>query len=99
MKGTQEMPQVQASGGLTQCGFSRAVMQILELQGVEQLKTVNILEDAEMRAGIKEYNNWPTIPQVFIKGEFVGGTDIMLQMHKDGSLEDLLIKEGIVKDE
>lgn len=75
------------------------VGRICSRSGVEQLKTVNILEDAEMRAGIKEYNNWPTIPQVFIKGEFVGGTDIMLQMHKDGSLEDLLIKEGIVKDE
>jgi monothiol glutaredoxin len=66
---------------------------------VEQFKTVNVLEDEEIRSGIKDFNNWPTIPQVFIKGEFIGGTDIVLQMHKDGSLEDMLIKEGIVKDE
>ncbi len=66
---------------------------------MEQFKTVNVLEDEEIRSGIKDFNNWPTIPQVFIKGEFIGGTDIVLQMHKDGSLEDMLIKEGIVKDE
>ena len=58
MKGDAHVPQ---------CGFSRAVVQILNLQGVEQFKTVNVLDDAEIRAGIKEFNNWPTIPQVFIK--------------------------------
>lgn len=111
MKGDAQAPQ---------CGFSKAVVQILTLQGVEKFKAVNVLADNEIRAGIKEFNSWPTIPQVFIKvrdchhyfvsrsltplppnskGEFIGGTDILLNMHKSGELEDLLIKEGIVKDE
>lgn len=74
-------------------------MQILEAQGVEKYGTLDILQDDEVRGGIKEFTQWPTIPQVFIKGEFIGGTDILLEMHKAGSLEELLIKEGIVKDE
>ncbi|KAI8901575.1 thioredoxin-like protein [Globomyces pollinis-pini] len=90
MKGTKEQPQ---------CGFSRGVVQILQLQGVEEYDTVNILEDQDMRQGIKEYTSWPTIPQVFIKGEFVGGFDIMMNMHQSGELEDTLIKEKIVNPE
>ncbi|OXG44804.1 Grx4 family monothiol glutaredoxin [Cryptococcus neoformans Bt120] len=88
MKGTPDAPQ---------CGFSRAVCQILDVQGVprENLKTYNCLEDQELREGIKEYSEWPTIPQVYIKGEFVGGCDILLSMHQSGELEDLLIKEGL----
>lgn len=58
-----------------------------------------MLEDEELRAGIKEYSNWPTIPQVYVKGEFLGGADILYNMHQSGELEDLLIKEGIVKEE
>ena len=71
MKGTPDAPQ---------CGFSRAVCQILDVQGVprESLKSFNCLEDQELRAGIKEYSEWPTIPQVYVKGEFVGGCDIVL---------------------
>ncbi|RSH93887.1 monothiol glutaredoxin grx5 [Saitozyma podzolica] len=89
MKGTPETPQ---------CGFSRAVCQILDVQGVprEKLKTFNCLEDQELREGIKEYSEWPTIPQVYIKGEFVGGCDIVLSMHQSGELEKLLVKEGLV---
>ncbi|WVN86633.1 Grx4 family monothiol glutaredoxin [Cryptococcus depauperatus CBS 7841] len=88
MKGTPEAPQ---------CGFSRAVCQILDVQGVprENLKTYNCLEDQELREGIKEYSEWPTIPQVYVKGEFVGGCDILLSMHQSGELEELLIKEGL----
>ncbi|TPX38661.1 hypothetical protein SeMB42_g06610 [Synchytrium endobioticum] len=89
MKGTKERPM---------CGFSRAVVQILELQGAP-FETVNVLSEEEIRTGIKEFTSWPTIPQVFVKSEFVGGCDILLQMHQNGSLEEMLIKEGIVKDQ
>jgi monothiol glutaredoxin len=88
MKGTRESPQ---------CGFSRAVVQILNLHNVPY-QTVNILESEEIRTAIKEYNNWPTIPQVMVNGEFVGGCDIMLNMHKTGELETLLIKEGLLEE-
>ncbi|KAG0264901.1 monothiol glutaredoxin grx5 [Actinomortierella ambigua] len=83
------------------CGFSRAVMQIMEVQGVDldTLKTFNILEDEELRSGMKEFSSWPTFPQVYIGGEFVGGCDIMVNMHQSGELEDLLVKEGIVEPE
>ncbi|KAJ3090243.1 monothiol glutaredoxin grx5 [Quaeritorhiza haematococci] len=90
MKGTKDMPM---------CGFSRAVVQILQLQGVQSFQDINVLADDEVRAGIKEYTSWPTIPQVFVKGEFVGGCDIMVNMHQSGELEELLVKEGIVKSE
>ncbi|CAG8647725.1 25522_t:CDS:2, partial [Dentiscutata erythropus] len=89
MKGTPDSPQ---------CGFSRAVVQILNTQGVDpkRIKTFNVLEDQELREGIKEYSKWPTVPQVYIKGEFIGGCDIMLNMHQSGELEDLLAKEGLI---
>ncbi|KAF8934283.1 monothiol glutaredoxin grx5 [Haplosporangium bisporale] len=93
MKGTPDAPQ---------CGFSRAVMQILTVQGVDMqnsLKSFNILADEELRSGIKEYSSWPTIPQVYVNGEFVGGCDIMLSMHQSGELEKLLLKEGLVEPE
>ncbi|ORX33790.1 thioredoxin-like protein [Kockovaella imperatae] len=91
MKGTPDHPE---------CGFSRAVAQILDVQGVprEKMKTFNILQDAELRTNIKEYSEWPTIPQVYVKGEFVGGADIMYSMHKDGSLEKMLVKEEIIEE-
>ncbi|KAI9209086.1 thioredoxin-like protein [Polychytrium aggregatum] len=87
MKGTKDAPQ---------CGYSRAVVQILNAQGVESFESMNVLADEEVRQGIKEYTSWPTIPQVFIKGEFIGGCDIILSMHQSGELEELLVKEGIV---
>lgn len=87
MKGSKEQPQ---------CGFSRAVCQILELQKAD-FKSVNVLDDPILRQNIKEFTNWPTIPQVFIKGEFVGGCDILINMHQSGELEDTLIKEKLVK--
>ncbi|CAI2161782.1 19394_t:CDS:2 [Funneliformis geosporum] len=92
MKGTPELPE---------CGFSRAVVQIFQVQGVDfsKIKTFNVLEDNELRQGVKEYSQWPTVPQVYIKGEFVGGCDIMLNMHQSGELEELLLKQGLIPEE
>ena len=81
IKGTKTEPQ---------CGFSRAVVQILELNGVKEYSFVNVLENEETRQGIKEFTNWPTIPQVFVKGEFIGGCDILINMHQSGELEKIL---------
>ncbi|KAJ1955528.1 monothiol glutaredoxin grx5, partial [Linderina pennispora] len=88
MKGTPDEPM---------CGFSRAVVQILQMHGVDELVGVDCLQDPEIREGIKEYTDWPTIPQVYVKGEFIGGCDVMVQMHQSGELHELLIKEGILK--
>lgn len=85
MKGTAAFPQ---------CGFSAAVVQILSQIGVA-FKDVNILEDATIRQGIKDFTNWPTIPQLYIKGEFVGGCDIVKEMFVSGELQDLLKEKGI----
>jgi len=89
MKGTPETPQ---------CGFSRAAVQILNMHGVptEKLKTFNVLEDAELRSAIKEFSEWPTIPQIYVNGEFVGGCDILLSMNQSGELDTLLVKNGII---
>ena len=83
MKGTAQFPQ---------CGFSGRAVQILKACGVEprSLATVNVLDDPEVRQGIKEYSNWPTIPQLYVKGEFIGGSDIMMEMYESGELQQLL---------
>lgn len=78
MKGTPQFPQ---------CGFSATAIQILKHLGVQTLHTVNVLEDADIRQGIKEYANWPTIPQLYIRGEFIGGCDIMKEMFQSGELK------------
>ena len=83
MKGTAQFPQ---------CGFSGRAIQVLKASGVTELKTVNVLEDDEIRQGIKEYANWPTIPQLYIDGEFVGGSDIMMEMYQSGELQQLIAK-------
>lgn len=80
MKGTKLMPQ---------CGFSNNVVQILNAMGVPY-ETVNVLDDWEIRQGIKEYSNWPTIPQVYINGEFVGGSDILIELYQKGELQEVL---------
>ncbi len=85
MKGTATFPQ---------CGFSSTVIQIFDYLGAEYT-TVNVLEDPDIRQGIKDFNNWPTIPQVFVKGEFVGGCDIMREMFETGELKTLLVDKGI----
>ncbi|XP_068960349.1 glutaredoxin-related protein 5, mitochondrial [Petaurus breviceps papuanus] len=86
LKGTPQQPQ---------CGFSNAVVQILRLHGVSDYAAYNVLEDPDLRQGIKDYSNWPTIPQVYLNGEFVGGCDILLQMHQNGDLVEELKKLGI----
>ena len=74
------------------CGFSGRAIQILKACGVEPraLATVNVLEDEAVRQGIKEYSNWPTIPQLYVKGEFIGGSDIMMEMYESGELQQLV---------
>ena len=81
MKGTAQFPM---------CGFSGRAIQILKASGASELKTFNVLEDEGVRQGIKEYANWPTIPQLYIDGEFVGGSDIMMEMFENGELQQLL---------
>nr|WP_316643698.1 Grx4 family monothiol glutaredoxin [uncultured Roseateles sp.] len=81
MKGTAQFPM---------CGFSGRAIQILKACGVNELKTVNVLEDEGIRQGIKEYANWPTIPQLYVNGEFVGGSDIMMEMYEAGELQQVI---------
>ena len=83
MKGNANFPQ---------CGFSGRAIQILKACGVDAkaITTVNVLEDAEVRQGIKEYSNWPTIPQLYVKGEFIGGSDIMTEMYESGELQKVI---------
>jgi monothiol glutaredoxin len=78
-----------------QCGFSARVVQILNHMGVP-FKTANVLEDMELREGIKQYSQWPTIPQLYVKGEFVGGCDIVTEMFQSGELETLMAEKGVV---
>ncbi|MFC3050800.1 Grx4 family monothiol glutaredoxin [Kordiimonas pumila] len=85
MKGTPVFPQ---------CGFSSVVSQVIQHLGVEY-KTYNVLEDAELREGIKTFSDWPTIPQLYIKGEFVGGCDIVREMFETGELQQLLTEKGV----
>jgi len=85
MKGTPIFPQ---------CGFSAAVVGVLSHLGVK-FKGINILEDAELRQGIKDFSNWPTIPQLYVKGEFVGGCDIVREMYQSGELQQILGQKGI----
>src|SRR5688572_7376101 len=81
MKGTPQFPQ---------CGFSSLAVQVLNACGVQDFLSVNVLADAEIRQGIKSYANWPTIPQLYVNGEFVGGSDIMKEMYQSGELQKLL---------
>ena len=80
---------MKGSASFPMCGFSGRAVQILKACGVEPktLKTVNVLEDDAIRQGIKEYSNWPTIPQLYVKGEFIGGSDIMMEMYESGELQ------------
>ena len=77
-----------------QCGFSAAVAQALTMMGVK-FKGVNVLENMEIRQGIKDFSNWPTIPQLYVKGEFVGGCDIVREMYESGELKKLLDEKGV----
>src|SRR5262245_12654875 len=86
LKGTRKIPQ---------CGFSAAVVQVLERMGVENYKDVNVLADTELRQAIKDFTNWPTIPQLYVKGEFIGGCDIVREMYLNGELAELFEKKGV----
>ena len=83
MKGTAQFPM---------CGFSGRAVQVLKACGVDDFATVNVLEDEAIRQGIKEYSHWPTIPQLYVDGEFVGGSDIMMEMYQSGELQQVLGK-------
>ncbi len=81
MKGTPQFPQ---------CGFSANAVRILNALGIKEFLSVDVLQDAEMRQGIKDFSNWPTIPQLYINGQFIGGSDIMVEMYQGGELQELL---------
>jgi monothiol glutaredoxin len=81
MKGTAQFPM---------CGFSGRAIQVLKACGANEITTVNVLEDESIRQGVKEYAQWPTIPQLYVDGEFVGGSDIMMEMYQSGELQQLL---------
>ena len=81
MKGTAQFPM---------CGFSGRAIQLLKAAGASELKTINVLDDEAIRQGIKAYANWPTIPQLYVNGEFIGGSDILTEMHQAGELQTLL---------
>ena len=81
MKGTPQFPQ---------CGFSGRAIQVMKACGVTDLTTVNVLDDEDIRQGIKDFANWPTIPQLYVNGEFVGGSDIMMEMYEAGELQQAL---------
>jgi len=85
MKGTPQFPQ---------CGFSATVAEILKRSGVTDYFSVNVLEDADIRQGIKEYANWPTIPQLYVNGEFIGGCDIVREMYASGELQKVLAPQA-----
>jgi monothiol glutaredoxin len=85
MKGTAQFPQ---------CGFSGRAISLLKANGAKGLVTVNVLEDDEVRQGIKEFANWPTIPQLYVKGEFIGGSDIIGELHETGELKKILETVG-----
>lgn len=81
MKGTPSTPQ---------CGFSANAVKILRQCGVENFFSVDVLQDADIRQGIKSYSNWPTVPQLYVKGQFIGGSDIMTEMYQSGELQKIL---------
>ena len=87
MKGTPLFPQ---------CGFSSRAIAILDHLGVD-FESVDVLQDQEVRHGIKEYSDWPTIPQLYVKGEFVGGSDIMMEMFEAGELQQLMVDQGVAR--
>jgi monothiol glutaredoxin len=86
MKGSKKLPQ---------CGFSATVAAVLERLGIREYKDINVLADPEIREGVKAYSEWPTIPQLYIKGEFIGGCDIVRDMYQSGELQALLKEKGV----
>ena len=98
VKGNEITLFMKGNASFPMCGFSGRAIQILKAVGVDPktVKTVNVLDDAEIRQGIKEYSNWPTIPQLYVKGELLGGCDITLEMFRSGELQKALAEAGAV---
>jgi monothiol glutaredoxin len=96
VKGNEVLLFMKGTASFPQCGFSGRAIQILKACGLDSkaIQTVNVLEDPEIRAGIKDYSNWPTIPQLYVKGEFIGGSDIMMEMYENGELQQVLGKQA-----
>ncbi len=92
VKGNRVMLFMKGNAQFPQCGFSGRAIQVLKACGVSDLKTFNVLEDEDVRQGIKDYAQWPTIPQLYVGGEFVGGSDIVMEMYQSGELQQLLGK-------
>ena len=92
VKGNRVMLFMKGNAQFPQCGFSGRAVQVLKACGATDLKTFNVLEDDEVRQGIKDYAQWPTIPQLYVNGEFVGGSDIMTEMYQSGELQQLISK-------
>ena len=90
VKGNRVVLFMKGSAQFPMCGFSGRAVQVLKACGVTELTTVNVLDDDGIRQGIKEYANWPTIPQLYVNGEFVGGSDIMMEMYESGELQQML---------
>jgi len=92
VKNSEVLLFMKGNASFPMCGFSGRAIQILKACGVDTkgLKTVNVLDDQEIRQGIKEYSNWPTIPQLYVRGEFVGGSDIMMEMYESGELQQVI---------
>ncbi len=92
VKGSEVLLFMKGNASFPMCGFSGRAIQVLKACGVDakSIATVNVLDDAEIRQGIKEYSNWPTIPQLYIKGEFIGGSDIMMEMYESGELQKVI---------
>jgi monothiol glutaredoxin len=94
VKGNDVLLFMKGSPLFPQCGFSSRAIAILEHVGVE-FQSIDVLQDQGIRQGIKEYSNWPTIPQLYVKGEFVGGSDIMMEMYESGELAELMEEKGV----
>ena len=92
VKGNEVLLFMKGNASFPMCGFSGRAIQVLKACGVDakSIATVNVLDDAEIRNGIKEYSNWPTIPQLYIKGEFIGGSDIIMEMYESGELQKVI---------
>jgi monothiol glutaredoxin len=92
VKGNEVLLFMKGNASFPMCGFSGRAIQVLKACGVDakSIATFNVLDDAEIRNGIKEYSNWPTIPQLYIKGEFIGGSDIMMEMYESGELQKVI---------
>lgn len=90
VKGNRVMLFMKGNAQFPQCGFSGRAIQVLQACGVKEFQTFNVLEDEEVRQAIKDYSQWPTIPQLYVAGEFVGGSDIMMEMYQSGELQQVL---------